>query len=229
MSILQRVRGLRRRASSEPQAPPSKLVVGLGNPGARYVRTRHNIGFRIVERLAERHAAHWRLDEALAARLAWIELPGPLPEQPAQTIALLAPQTFMNRSGESVLAAFDRWPDLDPRSDLIVVHDDLDLPTGRIRLRPRGGAGGHNGIGDILERLASQDVARLRFGIGHPGDAGAVLDWVLGPFTPAEEAEILPAAIDRAADALEGALQEGVVSAMGRFNAATEPRPAPSA
>jgi len=134
-------------------------------------------------------------------------------------VALLAPQTFVNRSGDCVVAALDRWPHLDPAADLIVVYDDLDLPTGRIRLRPSGGGGGHNGIGHILERLGSQAVPRLRFGIGRPDPSQAVIDWVLGAFT-LEEQQALPAAIEWAAEALEVAAQDGVVSAMGRYNAA---------
>jgi len=187
--------------------------VGLGNPGPKFLDTRHNIGFRVIQTLVERNCGDWIEDRDTQSMLSIVEMAG-------TTVALMAPQTFMNLSGESVIAALARWTSLDTTTDLIVVYDDLDLPTGRIRLRPNGGAGGHNGIGDILERLDSKDVVRLRFGIGHPGASGAVLDWVLGPFSEAEEERVLPATIDWAADAVEAVVASGVREAMSRFNAA---------
>ena len=135
-----------------------------------------------------------------------------------ESVLLVQPQTFMNRSGETVEVALERWPGLTPEADLLVVYDDMDLPTGRIRLRPSGGGGGHRGIGDILERLETKAVARLRFGVGHPGSAARVLDWVLQPFAE-EERDVLPGALEWAADAVEAAMADGVTSAMGRFNA----------
>jgi PTH1 family peptidyl-tRNA hydrolase len=211
--MLRRIRDFFRRDSGDGAFPvPSTLVVGLGNPGPQYASTRHNIGFRVVETLAERHGGIWVDDPASQSRLSIVEIAD-------RTVALMAPQAFMNRSGESVVAALVRWPAIDPSTGLIIVYDDLDLPTGRIRLRPEGGAGGHNGIGDILERLGSKSVPRLRFGIGHPGSAGAVIDWVLNPFSDTEEEGLLPHAIDWAADCIEAAIAEGVRSAMGRFNA----------
>jgi PTH1 family peptidyl-tRNA hydrolase len=191
------------------------LVVGLGNPGPRYASTRHNVGFRVVECLGRRHACEWFEEPALQAQVAAMVIAD-------RPIVLLEPQTFMNRSGDSVAAALERWPELDPESDLIVVYDDLDLPTGRIRLRPRGGGGGHNGIGHILDRLGTRAIPRLRFGIGHPGAGAAVIDWVLGPFAPDEETDLLPAATERAAAALEAVIREGVVSAMEHYNRATD-------
>jgi PTH1 family peptidyl-tRNA hydrolase len=152
------------------------------------------------------------LDPELQAQVSEIEIDG-------QVVLLVQPQTFMNRSGESVELALERWPELVPESDLLVVYDDMDLPTGRIRLRPTGGAGGHRGIGDILDRLDTKAVPRLRFGIGHPGRAEAVLDWVLQPFSEEEERRDLPEALARAADAVEAVVTEGVARAMGRFNA----------
>ncbi len=216
-----RLRGLRParvEAEGEPADPivdgsamaPLRLIVGLGNPGDAYAATRHNIGLRVVERLAERAGAAWRLDPGLDARIARVGIGG-------LDCLLVAPQTFMNRSGASVAAACARWPGLDPASDLLVVYDDLDLPTGRIRLRPGGGAGGHRGIGDILDRLETREVPRLRFGVGHPGTREGVLDWVLSPF-PADEERVVEASIDRAADAIERVLAEGLTVAMGQFN-----------
>lgn len=212
--MFRRIRDLFGRGNREPAfAVPSILVVGLGNPGPKFLGTRHNIGFRVIQTLVERNCGDWIEDRDTQSMLSVVEFAG-------KTIALMAPQTFMNLSGESVIAALARWTSLDSATDLIVVYDDLDLPTGRIRLRPSGGAGGHNGIGDILERLDSKDVVRLRFGIGHPGASGAVLDWVLGPFSEAEEERVLPAAIDWAADAVEAVVASGVREAMSRFNAA---------
>ena len=212
MSILRKLRDRLLGASQPPPAAASKLIVGLGNPGSKYAGSRHNIGFRVVECLAERNAGVWQPARDLQAMASVIELAG-------ESVTLLAPQTFMNRSGDCVVAALDRWPDLDPAADLIVVYDDLDLPTGRIRLRPSGGGGGHHGIGHILERLGSNAIPRLRFGIGHPAGSQAVMDWVLGAFT-LEEQQALAPAIQWAAEALEAATREGVVSAMGRYNAA---------
>lgn len=196
---------------SNPVADPLRLVVGLGNPGADYAATRHNIGFRVVERLAQRRGALLGIERALAARVARIELA-------SVPCLLLEPQTFMNRSGQSVAAALARWPSLVPERDLVVVYDDLDLPPGRLRIRPGGSAGGHRGMADIARVLGTTAIPRLRFGIGHPGDAGAVVDWVLEPFSPDEEAGVLPGAIDRAADAVECLVSDGLTVAMGRYN-----------
>ncbi|MFO0690739.1 MAG: aminoacyl-tRNA hydrolase [Myxococcota bacterium] len=190
------------------------MVVGLGNPGPEYAATRHNVGFRVVERLAAREGVAFADDPGLRSRLARLSIGG-------RDCALLEPMTYMNRSGESVEAALARWPDLVPERDLLVVFDDLDLPPGRLRLRPSGGAGGHRGLADIVRVFGTQAIPRLRFGIGHPGSAAQVVDWVLEPFSAAEEAEVLPPAIERAADAVACALGEGLTVAMGRFNAAT--------
>ena len=200
-----------RRARNEPSAAvPVRLIVGLGNPGNAYAGTRHNIGFRILHRLAERMGGSWHDDDTLEARLSFVELSG-------QTCALLEPQTFMNKSGRSVARAVGRWPDLDPVDDLLIVYDDMDLAPGRIRLRPSGGAGGHRGIGHILEKLDTKQVPRLRFGVGHPEAGGAVLDWVLADFSAEDEA-LIQGSIERAVDAIEGCVRDGVAVAMGQFN-----------
>lgn len=202
-----------RRAPRPATLPaPSMLVIGLGNPGPNYAATRHNVGFRVVEALARGHGGEWIDDPGCQARCAHVEVAG-------RSVVLLEPQTFMNRSGLSVVTALARWPALDPATDLLVVYDEVDLPIGRIRLRPKGGSGGHNGIGDVLDRLGSPEVPRLRFGVGHPGRASEVIDWVLGPFSDAEESEVLPPAIEGATRAIEAVVGEGVSAAMGRFNA----------
>ncbi len=202
--------------ASSPDPTPTRLIVGLGNPGEQYAPTRHNAGFRVLETWASRSGARWRQHPGLDARVASLEVEG-------EPILLVQPQTFMNRSGETVRRALERWPGLAPASDLIIVYDDLDLPVGRIRLRPSGGSGGHRGLGDILDHLETRQLPRLRFGIGHPGQASGVLDWVLQPFDDADEREILPSAFGRAVDALEAVLREGLTVAMGRFNAAPSP------
>lgn len=218
---MQRVRQLWNRFSElrqESDRTPTRLIVGLGNPGSKYTATRHNVGFRIVEMLADRHRdglrgrrGEWRNDRALDAKISFVELD-------REVCLLVEPQTFMNRSGKALLAVFERWPELDPKTDLLIVYDDLDLPTGRIRLRPSGGGGGHRGIGDILLELDTKEIPRLRFGVGHPGDAGEVIDWVLEPFTAEEEATVLPVSLSRAVDAIEMVIREGVTPAMGQFN-----------
>ena len=187
-------------------------MVGLGNPGPEYARTRHNVGFRVLDLLAARSGTAFESDAGLRARVALARVA----ETPC---VLLEPETFMNRSGESVQAALARWPSLAPERDLLVVYDDLDLPPGRLRLRPGGSAGGHRGMADIARVVGSEATPRLRFGIGHPGASAAVIDWVLEPFAEAEEAELLPVALARAADAVESVIGEGLVAAMGRFNA----------
>jgi PTH1 family peptidyl-tRNA hydrolase len=198
------------RSTHEVGPAPTRLVVGLGNPGTRYAATRHNVGFRIVEGLAARLGGDWRPDRGLESRVASVRIGD-------ERVLLVEPQTFMNRSGEALEAALERWPALSPEA-LLVVYDDMDLPTGRIRLRPSGGAGGHRGMGDILDRLDTRGVPRLRFGIGHPGDASGVLDWVLEPFSD-EQVRVLHEAVERAGSAIEMAIREGIPSAMGRFNA----------
>lgn len=190
-----------------------KLVVGLGNPGPRYARTRHNVGFRVVEALAER----LRVDLAPSdlpgrfARAAWDDL----------EVGLLAPDTFMNASGEAVAGTVRRLGVGDPSRDLVVVFDDLDLPLGRLRLRARGSDGGHRGLRDVLDALETEAVPRLRFGIGRPPPGVDPVAHVLRPFDREEEA-VLRRALPRALDAVTCFLEEGAAAAMNRFNAAPE-------
>jgi PTH1 family peptidyl-tRNA hydrolase len=188
-----------------------KLIVGLGNPGRRYAATRHNVGFRIVEALGERHRI--ALDEDRfdgrfgEGRLAGVE------------VALLEPQTYMNASGDSVAQALAGLAVEDPARDLIVVYDDVDLPLGRLRIRASGGDGGHQGMRDIQARLGRQDFTRLRFGIGRSERGEGTTEHVLERFTPDEEAW-LSDQVPAAAAALEAIVLEGVVAAMNRVNAA---------
>jgi PTH1 family peptidyl-tRNA hydrolase len=184
------------------------LVAGLGNPGARYARTRHNVGYAVVDELGRRWGVrvenYARRYEALLADV----------QRPDQRVLLLKPQTFMNLSGRSVLAVAQFYK-LD-RSNLLVVCDDLDLPVGRLRLRAAGSGGGQKGLENILLRLGSNDVPRLRIGIGKV-DKSVTTEHVLGRFAPSE-LEPIAQALDAAADAVECWLREGIDAAMNRFN-----------
>jgi PTH1 family peptidyl-tRNA hydrolase len=196
-----------------------KLVVGLGNPGPRYARSRHNVGFRVLDALAERSRAAPG-EERFAGRYAECTLAG-------ERVGLLAPATFMNRSGDAVAEALAALPEVDPAADLLVVFDDADLPLGRLRLRARGSSGGHNGLADVLAKLGSDAVPRLRFGIGRPLVPTGTVEFVLAPFGKDDEA-VLAHALPRAADAVACFVGAGVAAAMNRFNGPW-PEPAPGA
>ena len=169
------------------QAAP-RLVVGLGNPGREYADTRHNAGFWFCERLAR------KLDVVLAVESRFHGVAG---RGRAQGIWLLLPQTFMNRSGQAV-GALARFHRIAP-AEILVVHDELDIPPGQLRLKFGGGLGGHNGLKDITAHLGTQDYWRLRVGIGHPGDRNEVVNYVLKP-PRREEQEEIDAALERAVD-----------------------------
>ena len=191
-----------------------KIAVGLGNPGSRYASTRHNVGFRIVERFAASRGIELgeRRFEGRFGR-------GSVPVAGAASldVGILEPQTWMNHSGRSVAEALGALPVDDPPQGLLVVLDDVDLPFGRLRVRPAGGAGGHRGLADVIEALGRSDLPRLRFGVGRPEIPLETADWVLQPFSEEEAAE-LPARIATASEALGVALLEGVPAAMNRFN-----------
>ena len=165
---------------------PPRLVVGLGNPGADYSETRHNAGFWFCERLAHELDAVFGVESRFHGRVANARAAG---------VWLLQPQTFMNRSGQSV-GAFIRFHRIPPE-EILVVHDELDIPPGELRLKFGGGLGGHNGLKDITAHLGTQDYWRLRIGIGHPGDRNEVANFVLKP-PRREERELMDAALDRA-------------------------------
>lgn len=188
-------------------APRVRLVVGLGNPGPRYRATRHNLGFDVVERLLERHGATpARRFEGRAATLS----------TPQGAVTLLMPETFMNDSGRSVALARRRLA-LAP-SEILVVHDDLDLPAGTVRVRPRGSSGGHNGLKSIIAVLGGEGFGRVRLGIGRPPGGGEdVIRYVLERFAPSER-PLVAAAVERAAEAVECVLGRGYEEAMSRFN-----------
>jgi PTH1 family peptidyl-tRNA hydrolase len=191
-----------------------RLVVGLGNPGRRYQATRHSVGFRIIECFA----ARWGIElgeRRFGGRFGRGVVRSA--EGEPLDVALLEPHTFMNRSGAAVAEALRGLAIEDPAADLFVVLDDVDLPFGRLRLRPSGGAGGHRGLGDVIEALGRSDFPRLRFGVGRPPPLLDTADWVLEPFSEEEAAQLGPR-VEAACEALGAALLEGVVAAMNRFN-----------
>jgi peptidyl-tRNA hydrolase, PTH1 family len=183
-----------------------RLVVGLGNPGSRYADTRHNVGFMLVDRLAQRHGTTVSKKQC-SGLIGFAELSG-------EKLCLAKPQTYMNLSGDTV-GCLMRYYKV-PISGLLVVYDDRDLPMGRLRLREGGSAGGHRGIESIIAVLGTQQFPRLRIGIGRPSEVDAV-DHVLGRFSP-EERQTVATMLDRAADAVEVALRDGLVRAMNDFN-----------
>jgi peptidyl-tRNA hydrolase, PTH1 family len=190
-----------------------KLVVGLGNPGKRYARTRHNVGWRVAERFAD--DCGLRIDrDAHGGRFGQGSLRC---GDRALEVGVLEPQDFMNLSGDAVAEALAALPIEDVRSDLLVVFDDVDLPFGRLRLRPGGGAGGHRGLTHVIERLGRNDFPRLRFGVGRPGVPMETADWVLQRFSSEEESK-LGLHVDAAAAAIEAAFVDGVAAAMNHVN-----------
>lgn len=194
------------RGPAPSQGLVTALVVGLGNPGPEYRHTRHNIGFMVVERLAARWRLRWgRPRNQARCALGWVG---------DRYVALMEPLTFMNLSGEPVARAVSQYS-LTP-SDLLVIHDDLDLPFGKLRLRPSGSAGGHRGAQSLIDALGTKDFPRLRIGIGRPDD-DEVRDFVLSTFSP-EENKRLEAVLDRAASAVETVLGQGLEAAMNEFN-----------
>ncbi|MDP9380025.1 MAG: aminoacyl-tRNA hydrolase [Chloroflexota bacterium] len=182
------------------------LVAGLGNPGPEYAHTRHNIGFLVVEEVARRLRAT-SLKRAHRAEIAEAAAG-------ARKVLLAKPQTYMNNSGQSI-ASIMRFYKL-PVEDLLVVYDDLDLAFGRIRIRPDGSAGGHNGVRSLIQSLNAQDFPRVRVGIGRPSHGGGI-SYVLGRWTQ-EERQGLSSVVSDAADAVEAVLNDGLVAAMNRFN-----------
>jgi len=182
------------------------LVVGLGNPGREYERTRHNAGWLVLDELARRHGGSWR--SKFSGSLAEVRLGD-------AKLALLKPETYMNESGRSVGAAARFFKV--PPEQVLVAHDDVDLESGRLQARSGGGLAGHNGLRSLRQHLGSQDFLRLRIGVGRPGrgDPRSVADWVLSPFAPEEDADAL---VSRSADAVETIVSEGLEAAQQKFN-----------
>lgn len=181
-------------------------MAGLGNPGAEYRDTRHNVGFMVADELARRHGGSFR--SKFSGLVTDVRIDG-------KRVALLEPQTFMNESGRSVAAAV-RFYKLPP-SALLVVHDEVDLPPGRLQARLGGGLAGHNGLRSVAQHLGSAEFLRLRIGVGRPerGDPRPVADYVLSPFPPEVDVEAI---VTRAADAVETIAAAGLEEAQQRFN-----------
>ena len=187
-----------------------KLVVGLGNPGAKYTQTRHNAGFWFVEQLAAQHGLTWRREGKFFGSICKHDT------SEAKSL-LLMPETFMNNSGQSV-AAVSSFYKYQPE-EILVVHDELDLPPGTIRLKNAGGHGGHNGLRDIIQHIG-KNFWRLRIGIGHPGDKNLVLNYVLKPATSAEMPAISEA-IHSALQQMELIIAGNMESAMHKLHSKT--------
>lgn len=189
-----------------------RMIVGLGNPGPEYGQTRHNAGFWLVDALAERHGGRFRTERKFAADVASVTIGG-------ADILLLKPQTFMNRSGGSVQAATAYLKI--PVEQLLVAHDELDLPPGDVRLKQGGGHGGHNGLRSLISHLGPA-FWRLRLGIGHPGIRAEVIDYVLNRASREEEALII-AAVSEAADVIPILLGSGEQQAMHKLHSRARP------
>ena len=188
-----------------------RLIVGLGNPGEKYAKTRHNAGFWFVDELARRHGAVFRTEAKHQGEVARLRLPL---DAGATEIWLLKPGTYMNKSGAAI-ASLGHFYKVTP-AETLVAHDELDLPVGAVRLKLGGGHGGHNGLRDTIAAIGA-DFWRLRLGIGHPGHKDLVLDYVLQRGTAADERAIHDAAA-RAADALPLMLGQGAEKAMNRLH-----------
>ena len=190
-----------------------RVIIGLGNPGPEHRKTRHNVGFWVVDVLAQR----WGIR---LSRRAFLSLTGD-GQLKGEKVLLVQPETYMNRSGETAIRIRDFYRlEL---SDFVVVHDDLDLPLGRVRVkRGGGGAGGNRGVASLIAAFGSKEFVRIKVGIGRPPGRQDPADFVLQPFTPQEEASILPA-VDNAADAVEMWISDGIEKTMAAVNGTVQP------
>lgn len=188
------------------------LVVGLGNPGPRYAGNRHNVGFMVLDELARRvggsFKAHRGRADLIEARLA------------DRRVVLAKPKTYMNESGSPVASLRDFFKV--PSPDIVIVHDELDIPYGTLRLKLGGGDNGHNGLKSITKSIGTRDYHRVRFGIDRPSGRQDPADYVLSDFSPVERRE-LPFHVDRAADAVEVLLSKGLAAAQNEFHGTPEP------
>jgi peptidyl-tRNA hydrolase, PTH1 family len=206
---------LRRLLHHRAEAPHTEddlfLVVGLGNPGERYARTRHNAGAMVADVLAERMGASWRTDRSRRNQV----VDGRLGRPPQSRVVVARPRSFMNESGGPVAALLSYYKV--PLHRLIVVHDELDLPSTVLRVKTDGGDGGHNGVRAVRTSIGSGDFIRVRVGIGRPTGRQDPADYVLSDFSRAERTE-LPGLLDRAADAVESVVAEGITKTQNVFN-----------
>jgi PTH1 family peptidyl-tRNA hydrolase len=191
-----------------------KLIIGLGNPGKKYAHNRHNAGFRCIELVAKKSGIQIKRSQC-QSKVGGGTIAG-------VNVVLARPQTFVNCSGVAVKGLMQKYRV--SVEDLIIICDDLDLPTGKVRVRQNGGSGGHNGLKSIIADTGSQDFCRVKVGIGRPPgeqkayiDEDAVINYVLGDFTP-EEVRLIEPAVIRASEAVECILSEGITAAMNKFN-----------
>lgn len=184
-----------------------KCIIGLGNPGKKYDNTRHNIGFEVIDELLRRHG--WSLSKEKFKGFYTME------NVAGNKVLLLQPHTFMNLSGECVKPLLEYYRI--PVEDILVIYDDLDLPTGKIRLRQKGGHGGHNGIRSLIDHLQVKTFKRLRVGIGRPEGSMSVVDYVLGRFSKEQEEDVAHS-VQLAADACEKWIEHDFTDVMNTFN-----------
>lgn len=202
-AILDRVFGGR----EEYADPPPKLIVGLGNPGDQYAGTRHNVGFWCIDRLAKTYSIDVT-DRGRHAIIGEGQILG-------FDVVLVKPRTFVNRSGDAVRYVLDRFhvsPD-----QLIVIYDDISLPIGKMRIRPDGSAGGHNGMKSIIQTLGTHHIPRFRVGVGAPTSAAENIEYVLGTIKD-EESAVINESIDRLIQGIEAVLAKGITEAMNKLN-----------
>lgn len=185
-----------------------KLVVGLGNPGKKYEGTRHNVGFEVIQTLSQRHAGG-AFKSKFNGQVTEIGVSG-------EKLMLLCPLTYMNRSGNSVRPALDFYKLT--LEDVLIVCDDFNLPLAKLRLKGKGSAGGQNGLADVIQKLGSDEVPRLRIGIGSPREGADVANFVLSNFAKAEKPEI-DLCVEKAASAVEDWANQGLTYAMNQYNA----------
>lgn len=184
-----------------------KCMIGLGNPGKKYNKTRHNVGFFVVDELIDRFNLDCNKTKFNCAYA--LDFVG------SEKVLFVKPQTFMNLSGEGVRPLLDFYKvDVE---DIVVVYDDLDLPTGKIRLREKGGHGGHNGIRSLIDHLGTKNFKRIRIGVGRPTNHTPIVNYVLQPFAKEEEEDV-QLAVKLSADAFETFLQSSFNDAMNQFN-----------
>lgn len=181
------------------------IFCGLGNPGREYEKTRHNFGFLVVSHFAKKHSLTFKFDTSLESEIAKFR----------DKALLVKPQTFMNLSGRAVKKILQKYSEVP--ENLLVIYDDLDLPLGKIKLLPKGGAGGHRGVLSIIEFLHTKDFPRLKLGIGKPIEKGLRKDYVLSPFSE-EEWKLVEEVLDRSVLALEDILSLGFIKAMTKIN-----------
>jgi PTH1 family peptidyl-tRNA hydrolase len=220
VSLLRRLLGGSEDPTDEEREHRIRLVVGIGNPGAEYANTRRNVGFWVANRLARKHGMEFATKTG-SYLLAEGEIDG-------HPLAIAKPRTFVNASGGAVVHLIRRLK-LDHAQEMLVVSDHIDLPTGKVRLRRKGGGGGQKGITDIINKTKTDEFPRVRIGIGRPTVDGEptwapdmVADWVLSDPTP-DERELLDAAAARAIEAIECAVRDGIEAAMNRYNPDDDP------